>query len=106
MVRLNHKLKRLDLWGTQGVECGRPLIEHVGFAFLVAGAVAELDGDEATALVEAAGARVPLEGVEAHAGWTSRHRLRKQGAADTAALLAGQDVELGQHLPIERGNAD
>src|SRR5829696_9996761 len=48
-------------WG-RGSRRGRPLVEHVRLAFLVTGAVPELDGHEAATLVEAAGARVALEG--------------------------------------------
>src|SRR4051794_18043174 len=83
-----------------------PFVQHVGLTLLVPRTIALGDEGKAVTLIEAAGAQIPGEGVEAEPVPRRVARGREQPCADALLLTAGQDVELLHYVAAERRETD
>src|SRR6185295_19768988 len=82
-----------------------PLVEHVGRAFLVRGAVAERDRLEPVLLVELARGLVGLEGEKAQTTAASLDVI-EEPETDTPALHLRLHVELVERVAAQHRDAD
>ena len=83
-----------------------PFVQRVGFLFLVAGAVRELDETAAVPLVESASAFVLLKDPEPESARSLLLYDVEERGSHAAILLVRMDVDMSQEVARERGEAD
>jgi hypothetical protein len=70
----------------------RPCLEHVGFAFFVAGAISELRSDETARFVESSRPRISLERPQRQTIRTQLLRDSQKLVPDPSTLIRGRDI--------------